>query len=50
MPPEPDLTYRNYVETCRRAGIEPVSREHAQGLMQEWTETIAACMAVPPPR
>ena len=46
-PPDPDLTYRNYLETCRRAGVEPVSREHADGLIQEWTETIAAALSVP---
>jgi hypothetical protein len=40
-PPDAHLTYRNYLETCRRAGIEPVSSEHAQGLMQEWTEVLS---------
>ena len=46
-PPDADLTYRNYLETCKRAGIEPVSREQALALMQEWTATIAAAL-VPP--
>ena len=39
--PDPDLAYRNYLETCRRAGVEPVSREHAPGLMQEWGEVLS---------
>jgi len=47
-PPDPDLTYARYLETCRRAGVTPASREHAQGSMQEWTAPIAACLSVPP--
>jgi len=46
-PPNPDLTYRNYLETCRRSGVTPVSRERAVGLIAEWTETIAACLTSP---
>jgi len=37
-PPDANLTYANYLETCRRAGVTPVSREQALGLIQEWTE------------
>jgi hypothetical protein len=46
-PPGPDLTYRNYLETCRRAGVTPVTRENADKLIAEWTETIGAAL-VPP--
>lgn len=35
--PDPDQVYRNYVESCRRCGVKPVSRERAQGLIEEWT-------------
>ena len=37
-PPDPDVTYAHYLETCRRAGIKPVSWERAQDLIVEWTE------------
>jgi len=40
-PPDPDLTYCNYLETCRRAGVEPVSREQALGLIREWSEVLS---------
>jgi len=36
----PDLgsrVYRNYLETCRRLGINPVPRERAEGLIAEWS-------------
>ena len=46
-PPDPELTYRHYLRTCEMLGVEPVSREQALGLMQEWTATIAAAL-VPP--
>lgn len=36
-PPEPDRVYRYYLETCRRAGVEPVPRDRAQDLIAEWT-------------
>jgi hypothetical protein len=38
--PEPDLVYAHYLETCRRLGIEPVPRERALSLVQEWTEAL----------
>jgi hypothetical protein len=34
-PPDADRVYRNYLETCRRAGVKAVSRERAQGLIAE---------------
>ena len=38
--PEPDLVYANYLRTCEMLGIEPVPRERALGLIQEWTEVL----------
>jgi hypothetical protein len=35
-PPSAESVYCSYVETCRRLGVEPVSRDRAQGLMAEW--------------
>ncbi len=32
--PDPERVYLNYLETCRRLGVEPVPRERADGLMQ----------------
>ena len=32
-PPDSDRVYANYLETCRRLGVEPVSRERALGLI-----------------
>jgi len=26
---------------CRRSGVEPVPRERAEGLIQEWTEVLS---------
>ena len=46
--PDPDLAYANYLKTCTMRNVEPVPRDRALGLIQEWTETIAACRAVPP--
>jgi hypothetical protein len=46
-PPDADRVYANYLETCRRAGVTPVSREHAQDLIADWPATIAAAL-VPP--
>jgi hypothetical protein len=40
-PPDADLTYAHYLETCRGAGVTPVSREQAQGLIQEWSEVLS---------
>jgi hypothetical protein len=34
--------YAPYLETRRRLGVEPVSREHADGLMAEWSEMLDA--------
>ena len=36
-----DRLYANYLETSRRAGIEPVPREGAFGLLQEWTAVLS---------
>jgi hypothetical protein len=40
-PPDAETVYANYLETCRRAGVEPVSRERAEGLIQEWNEVLS---------
>ncbi len=37
----PSLVYRNYLRTCEMLGIEPTPREHALGLVQEWTEVLS---------
>jgi hypothetical protein len=39
-PPDSDRVYANYLETCRRLGVEPVSRERAEGLIGEWPEVL----------
>jgi len=38
--PDPEQFYRKYLETWRRAGIEPVARERAVAFVQEWTEVL----------
>ena len=38
--PNPELVYLNYLETCRRLGIEPVPRGRALGLIGEWIEVL----------
>ena len=40
-PPDADTVYAHYLETCRRLGVEPVPRERALGLMQEWGEVLS---------
>jgi hypothetical protein len=38
--PEPDLVYEHYLQTCAMCGVEPVPRERALGLIQEWTAVL----------
>ena len=38
---DPDHVYPNYLETCRMSGVDPVPRERALGLIQEWTEVLS---------
>ena len=38
--PDRERVSLNYLETCRRLGIEPVPRERAVGLGEEWTEVL----------
>ena len=38
--PDPDLVYRNHLETCRHLGIEPVPRDQALALTGEWTDVL----------
>ena len=40
-PPDAERVYRNYLETCRRSGVEPVPREQALGLIAEWSEVLS---------
>jgi hypothetical protein len=40
---DPDQFYARYLETCRRAGVESVSRERALGLVEEWNEVLSGC-------
>jgi len=40
-PPDPELTYVRDLETCRRAGVKPVPRDSAQGLVREWSDLVA---------
>jgi hypothetical protein len=40
-PPDADVVWEHYLETCRRAGVTPVSREQAQGLIAERTEVLS---------
>ncbi len=47
--PDPERVYRNYLETCRRLGVTPVSRDHAHGLMAEWFDVLGRAMTTPKP-
>lgn len=38
--PDADLVYAHYLKTCAMCGVEPVPRERALGLIQEWTEVL----------
>ena len=50
--------YRNYLLTCRRLGIQPVSQERAKVLLREWAAlracpqgaltALSCCRASPP--
>jgi hypothetical protein len=46
-PPDADVVWEHYLETCRRAGVQPVSREQADELITEWSDAIAAGLAAP---
>ena len=39
--PDSDLVYANYLKTCAMSGVEPVPRERALGLIQEWGEVLS---------
>ena len=36
-----DALYERYLVTCRMSGVEPVPRERAFGLIQEWSEVLS---------
>jgi hypothetical protein len=40
--PATDRVYIDYLETCRRIGVDPVPWDCAQDLMAEWSDAIAA--------
>jgi hypothetical protein len=46
-PPDEDVVYAGYVETCRRLGVEPVPRVRAHE-MAEWGAALAGCVTAPP--
>jgi hypothetical protein len=46
-PPDPDILWEHCLETCRRAGVTPVSCERADKPMTERPAAIAAGL-VPP--
>jgi hypothetical protein len=39
-PPDAERVYRDYLEICRRLGVEPVSRERAAELVGEWNAAL----------
>ena len=36
-----DGLYARYLVTCAMSGVEPLPRERADGLIQEWTEVLS---------
>ena len=42
VPPDADRVYRNYVETCRRLGVEPTPRDRAQNLIKDRNAALVA--------
>jgi len=36
-----DGFYERYQKTCKMSGVTPVSRERADGLVQEWSEVLS---------
>ena len=42
LSPDQARVYRDYLLTCRRLGISPVSPERAKVLLKEWADSIAA--------
>lgn len=46
--PDADEVYALYLETRKRLGVVPVSRDRANGLIAEWSDATAAGQSVPP--
>ena len=46
-PPDLDRVYRRYLDRCRSLGIEPVVRDRARDLIEEWNAAIAAAWKTP---
>ena len=40
--PDQDQVYLNYLESCKRQGIQPVPRDRARELIKEWAHALAA--------
>ena len=40
-PPNPERAYRKYLGTCRRFGLEPMSRERAQAVIGRVSDRLA---------
>jgi hypothetical protein len=47
-PPDADVVYARYLDTCRRLGVQPVPRDRARGLIAEWSDAIASGQSVLP--
>ena len=42
LSPNQARVYRDYLLTCRRLGMTPMSPERAKVLLQEWADSLAA--------
>ena len=47
-PPNEDVVYARYLETCKRLGVEPMPRDRATALMAEWSAVLATHRHQPP--
>ena len=41
-PPDLEAVYAQCLQTCRRAGVQPIERKLARGLIEEWNRAITA--------
>jgi hypothetical protein len=46
-PPDPDVVWEHYLETYRRAGAQPVTRDRADELMAELSDAITRGITPP---
>ena len=47
--PDPDQVYQNYLDSCRRQGIEPVPPDRARELITEWAQALTGARGDSPP-